>query len=1384
LAVELEEVVVTVETSFGRWLQRRRKALDLTQEELAQRVGCAAETLRKIEADVRRPSRQIAERLAEALEIPEEDRAAFVKAARAELAVDRLKSPTQDLSQVAFVPAKVLSSEAVSFQFTQISSTIQTKPFDGRCPYKGLDVFEEEDAELFFGREKLVEDLVRRLEGSRTLFIIGPSGSGKSSLVRAGLLHALKQGGVENLNSERWLYETMIPGRDPIGELARVISSMAGTTKAGEEVRANALEDESIFAQWCEIALKEGRDRRAVLFVDQFEEVFTQVSSEAERLTFLNLLTHAATAEGGRVIVLFAMRSDFVLNCATYPKLNALFNRQSIQIGAMQPEELVSAIAQPALRVGLRIDPDLVAQIVNDMQGEPGTLPLMQFALKDLFDAQQAKGGMIALTLNDYLQHGGIHKSLERHADGSFAKLNEGEQQLARSIFSGLIEIGRGTQDTRRTALFEELVPVDKNAEAVEAIIQKLADARLITTDEQAGRDTVTISHEKLIDAWPWLKRLVDETRDAIALQNEIANDAKDWNNHRRDASYLYGGGRLANLREKLAAGNLVLTGSTHEFVQASYARRRRDNVARIASISAILGLIIAGILLFTYVSTENSKSRAEQSALAANTQQAIAGIAQANADEAQKQAQIARVGELSALASLKGGQDYDQALLFGIEALKLAEQIDQNKERASDAMRGLLQSNTGLKRILRDINEEITSVAFSADAKILAVGTIGDLFLWDVSNLDSPRQLPSINGYNAEGFSSSISNVAFNPVTPMMAFRDADGNIFFWDVSEPDRISQTGQLLSHSDFSDSDIAFNADGKMLASVSDTGSILVWDVTDPGSPKQLNTIPQGLPGQTSSLVWHPAQDILAVGGCAKDDNNSCPEGGTSLWNLEDPVHPILLVNFSQQPSITSSLAFTSDGTILAIGSDDATVSLWNTVTLSNPIRISTLSGHTSSVHSIALSSDAKTLASASIREVLVWDISTPSVPVIINTFRGHTAAVSAIDLIPDGKTLASGGADNKLILWDTPTSTSHMQVSNIIGVFLSAMSPDGNLLATVDLSSTLTLWNISDPKALIQLGSTHIQDITILMDMFFAPDGTLLVLVECTGQNDNFECTESKISIREATPALAELVTKKMPVAISALAMSPTGKTFALASCNRFDCGEGQIELFAFSRSKFDRITTINVSSFYPRELIFSPNEKELVINNGQEILFWDITSVTNPKQLSSLSRDTFIYDMAIDSDGKKLVLGEHQQISTWDISDPIHPEHLSTRPGFSGYVTNLAFDKNGKILASANEKDKTIMLWDLSDPRRLVPMYSLGRLEHNVSRMEIRPDGKTLISTFIEGYGLMIIWDLDPVSWIQKACQIAGRNFTREEWTQYFPDEAYRTTCPQWPAGY
>ena len=490
------------------------------------------------------------------------------------------------------------SADQVSTIIAQITTTFQPRPFDGRCPYKGLDVFNEEDAELFFGREKIVADLVERVRKSRTVFITGPSGSGKSSLVRAGLIPALKQDSIGG--GATWLYATIKPGREPINTLARALAGLVMSTNADDEIRAKAFTDETIFTRWCEIALQNDHDKRVVFFVDQFEEVFTQVSREEERIAFLNLLTHAASVENGRVSILFSMRSDFVSNCATYPKLNELLNHQFIQIGAMQGHELVSAIAQPALRVGLRIDPDLIAQIISDMQGEPGALPLMQFALEDLFDSQQGKGGLIALTLNDYLGRGGIHKSLERHADKTFAAFSKEEQELAHSIFSSLIQIGRGTQDTRRIANFDELVPSRDKSEEVETIVRKLADARLITTDEIAGKNTFTLAHEKLLDAWIWLKRLVNENRETITIQNEVAEDAKEWDERKRDSSYLYPGTRLKQIQKWMNKHPNLLSPLAIEFVRASQKRENRESTIRAGVISLFSFLAVIVYLALT----------------------------------------------------------------------------------------------------------------------------------------------------------------------------------------------------------------------------------------------------------------------------------------------------------------------------------------------------------------------------------------------------------------------------------------------------------------------------------------------------------------------------------------------------------------------------------------------------------------------------------------------------------------------------------------------------------------------------------------------------------------------------------------------------------------
>ena len=788
--------------------------------------------------------------------------------------------------------------------------------------------------------------------------------------MHAGLIHALKQGATKDLYSERWLYETMKPGRDPLGELARVTSSFAGTLNAGEDIRTKGLSDATVLAQWCEIALKDGRDRRAVLFVDQFEEVFTQVGTKkSERVAFLNMLTHAANVENGRLIILFSMRSDFVSNCATYPQLNALLNQQFVQIGAMQPEELVSAIAQPAFRVGLRIDPDLIAQIINDMQGEPGALPLMQFALKDLFDAEQAKGGVIVLTLTDYIQRGGIRKSLERRADDSFAKLSEKEQELARSIFSGLIEIGLGTQDTRRTALFDELIPAGTQYTDVQAVIQKLADARLITTDKQDEKETVTLAHEKLIDAWPWLKKLVNDNRDVIALQNEIAADAKEWDDHKRDASYLYSGGRLINAREQLKSKKLVLSELAQQFVQAGCVRQLRSQMGLIVGISAVIVLLILAAIIFGEQSSANAQL-ARQNAIIANTAQAASTFAiaqqvtaQANAKEAQSQLETSRAGELANQSVALRDSNPLVSWLLGIEAFKT-----QDTLQARSALMSNVQSNPPLQMFLGGNAKGINSVAFSPDGKTLASGVGYTIILWDMV---TKRPI----GQPLMGHTAFVSSVAFSPDGKTLASSSFDNTVILWNVATQQPI---GQALNGNTGFVSSVAFSPDGKELATGSYEKTIILWDAV---THQQIGQPLMGHADSVNSVVFSPDGKTLASG---SDDNTII------LWNVatQQPIGSPMKGYTSRECCTDAivSIAFSPDGKTLASGSDDGTIMLWDVGTrrpISPP-----LSGHTMRVTSVAFSPDGKTLASGSYdRTIILWDMATQQP--IGQTLRGHT-----------------------------------------------------------------------------------------------------------------------------------------------------------------------------------------------------------------------------------------------------------------------------------------------------------------------------------------------------------------------------------------------------------
>jgi hypothetical protein len=477
-----------------------------------------------------------------------------------------------------------LTVEEVNLLFGEWKNADQPNVWNGRIPYIGLSAFQESDAQFFFGRESLVDDLLARVQKASFIVIAGPSGSGKSSVARAGLFHALRSNCLEK--SDAWLRATMQPGGDPIEQLAAAVERAGKIPGTGNHIRQQGLDNPLALTEQIQPLLNADPRQRFVLLVDQFEEAFTQTKDEAARAAFIHLLTTAAQTENGRTIVILSLRSDFISHCARYPDLRELMSQQFQLVGAMEPHDLAKAITLPALEVGAEIDPALVSRIMADMKGEPGALPLMSFALRDLFEAEKTKKGEpMDLTLPEYLHRGGIEKALERHANQVFAHFSAEQQALAKTIFSRLIEVGQGRVDTRRTAVFSELIPAGQNAAAVSQVIDSLAreGARLLTTS--GGHDqetdtptaaTVTIAHEKLIDAWPWLRQLVDENREAIALQNQIAADAQAWAEE-KDAGYLNRGGRLAQVEEKLAKLAPSLNELSQQFVQASLAERQRE---------------------------------------------------------------------------------------------------------------------------------------------------------------------------------------------------------------------------------------------------------------------------------------------------------------------------------------------------------------------------------------------------------------------------------------------------------------------------------------------------------------------------------------------------------------------------------------------------------------------------------------------------------------------------------------------------------------------------------------------------------------------------------------------------------------------------------------
>jgi DNA-binding SARP family transcriptional activator/class 3 adenylate cyclase/ABC-type glycerol-3-phosphate transport system substrate-binding protein len=536
-----------------------------------------------------------------------------------------------------------------------------------RNPYKGLHAFAEADADDFFGRDALVDRLVARMaesvDGSRFLAVVGPSGSGKSSVVRAGLIPTLRAGALPG--SDRWFYVEMLPGGHPMEELEAALQRIAVDPPHG---MLELLErSERGLAQLVDRLLPDDGSE-LVLVVDQLEEVFTMVEEEQTRDRFLQSLVAATQERGSRLRIVVTLRADFYDRPLSFPGLAELMRTRMETVTPLTAEELERAIGGPAGRVGVVPELALVAEMVADVSDRPGALPLLQYALTELFERRRGR----ALTLETYREIGGVSGALARRAEELYEGMSEPEREAAKQLFLRLVIAGEGAPDTRRLVPRTELLSIEVDRRAMERVIDTFGRHRLLSFDRDPSTrgPTVEVAHEALLRSWDRLRIWIDGAQDDLRQHRRLSGAAADWEGSGRDPSLLLRGRRLEELRSWEGSTELALSRDEREYLAASARERDREldeDRARGERERALERRSVGRLRTLVAVLTVAVLVAAGLTAVAANRTR-----------EAERRSDQARVSGLTGAALSRLGVDPELSVVLALHAVALSASIDE----------------------------------------------------------------------------------------------------------------------------------------------------------------------------------------------------------------------------------------------------------------------------------------------------------------------------------------------------------------------------------------------------------------------------------------------------------------------------------------------------------------------------------------------------------------------------------------------------------------------------------------------------------------------------------------------------------------------------------
>ncbi|HEX6306225.1 MAG TPA: protein kinase [Anaerolineales bacterium] len=1195
-----------------------------------------------------------------------------------------------------------------------------------RNPYKGLRPFQEADAPDFFGRQALIESLLARLGpspaqhaaltpspfqgegrgGGTFLAIVGPSGSGKSSAVKAGLIPALRGGALPS--SESWFITEMVPGARPLHELESALRRVA--VNPPEPLGAVLGEGENGLLSAIERCLPD--DAELLLVVDQFEELFTLAEDPAESRHFLKILLVSIMDPNSRLRVVVTLRADFYDRPLQVSGLGELIRNHTEVVLPLSPQELERAIAGPARRVEVDLEPGLVAEIVTDVTDQPGYLPLMQYALTELFERRAGN----TLTLADYRESGGVPGALGRRAEEIYAGLDADGQAAARQIFLHLVTLDEGIGDgsispaTRRRVTRSELEAmsnigapptVGRAAEdiaedtdqqsVVQAVLERFGRHRLLTFDRhpETRAPTVEVAHEALLREWARLRDWIEESREDLRAHRRLAAAAAEWAKADRDPGFLLRGTRLDQFESWAAETNLTLSPGDAAYLAASLAaRRERETVerARLARERAleqrsrsflramVVIFAIAALVAFTLAAFALNRSQlAAQNAATATIAQGLALIEAATATVSQGEAQLQAARAATAAADSRAQQALAEA-----EARARATQQAVAQEQARLARARQLAS-AAIANL--DVDPEL-SILLALQAAQETHSVDGAVLLEVEQALHNAVQASRAKFTIPEG-----GGVAFSPDGLRFATAGPEATAKLWDSATGEEMltlsGHTAQIYN--------VAFSPDGNRLVTGSQDGTARVWSAETGEALLTLSGHTDGL----LSPAFSPHGALIAT--TSFDHTVRVWEAATGRELLTLP-----------HSSVTVGLDFSPDGRRLAVADlQSRVVRVWE---IASGQEVLSLAGHTDDVNDVVFSPDGQRLATVSSDGTArIWDAITGDELV---TLFGHNGWVFGVDFGPLGRRVATGGQDGTARVWDAQTGEQLLVLAGHGGgIGNVAFSPDGRLLLSGGDGKT-KVWDITPAGSREWLTLPGHTD--VVFGLAFSPDGKHLASASWDGTARVWDVASGQ-QLLELTAHTAE---------VARIAYSPDGNRLATASYD----GTAKV----WDANSGEELLTLEPDAGWVFGVAYSPDGENLATSTADGMVtVWD--AKTGEEILTMRGHEGFVFRVSFSPDGKQLATaGWDGTAKIWDAASG---EVLLNLPAHQGGVNQVLFLPDGRRLATAGF-DGTARVWDAGTGEELLALSGHSTIVWDIT---ISSDGSRFATMAFDGK--MRIWD-------------------------------------------